>query len=309
MSRTLHIIDQPAEVAEAAVLRLSVDTARLEQQSTPGQHAWLLFGGEATRTAAQAVGLHEGQYRLLPRPAGLHKLLPAALAKPRQLINEAHRVVCWTEGATQITSLLGCAHVARRVEDAKLCDFAKAVIGCALNTPDHDATERDTLRERWGIEEDTTIVALLGDRFDRTDASAAMMTIALTHEALRASQPDCADVRLLCHPMTWRRTDASELSALLSIDHRLIQDEVIAMPWSVLHACDMALAPTPGEAGLSILWAEGMGLSVITPSDAQLPMLAGMQQRIAARSSKPRDLADALTNWVRSRSPVTQPAG
>lgn len=309
MSRTLHIIDQPGEVAEAVVLRLSVDAATLEEQTTPGQHAWLLFGSEATRDAARAIGLHDRQYRLLPKPVGLHKLLPAALAKPRQLINEAHRVVCWTEGATQIASLLGCAHVARRVEDTRLCDFAKAVIACALSTPGNDATTRDSLRERWGVEEGTSVVALLGDRLDRTDASAAMMTIALTHEALRASQPVGADVRLLCHPKTWRRAEASELSALLSIDHLLIQDEGALMPWSVLHACDAALAPAPGEAGLSILWADGLDLPVITPGDAQLPMLDTIEQRIAARSSKPRDLADALTNWVRSRSASLQPAG
>lgn len=304
MSRTLHVIDQPGEIVEAAVLRLSVDAA---QQATDGQatqHAWLLFGGEATRDAAYAVGLNEQQFSLLPKPVGVHKLLPPALAVPKRLVNSAHRVVCWTEGAAQIISLLGCSHVVRRVEHATLGPFAKGLIDRSEVLRDAKNNDRGPHRERWGVAEDTTVIALIGDRFDHIDASAAMMMIALTHEALNAVQPERADVRLLCHPLTHQRAEATSFSSLLSIDHHLIQDEAVALPWSVLNACDAALAPMPSDSGLSILWAEAMGRPFIAPSDPRRPMLDELQHRIPARSSKPSDLADALTRWVRSRVPV-----
>ncbi|MEO0474840.1 MAG: hypothetical protein AAF085_02555 [Planctomycetota bacterium] len=304
MSRTLHVIDQPGEIAEAAVLRLSVDAAQQATSDQATQHAWLLFGGEATRDAADEVGLSEQQFRLLPRPVGVHKLLPAALAVPRRLINTAHRVVCWTEGAAQIISLLGCSHVVRRVEHATLCPFAKGLIDQSEVLRDANNYDRESRRERWGVAEDTTVVALIGDRFDHVDASAAMMMIALTHEALNAVHPERADVRVLCHPLTHQRAEATEFSSLLSIDHHMIQDEAVARPWSVLNACDAALAPMPSDSGLAILWAEAMGLPFIAPSDPRLPMLDELQHRIPARSSKPSDLADALTNWVQSRVPV-----
>jgi len=233
----------------------------------------------------------------------LHKWLPAALAKPRQLLAQAHRVVCWTQGASQIASLVGCAHAKRQVHHATLCPLAQHIIAQAHQAADKPAPiDRDTLRKQWGVEQDTTVVALIGDRFDQINASAAMMTIALTHEALRATQPDRADVRLLCHPLVKGRADAAELCRLLSVDHLLIQDEAVALPWSVLHACDVALAALPQEAGLSMLWAQAMGVPIIATKDHRLPMLEALPQTVPARSRKPRDLADALTRWATHQS-------
>lgn len=299
MTRTLHVIDQPGTAAEAAVLRLSVDAARLEPQGKNDPHAWLLFGGQATRDAARAIGLRDEQVYLFPKPVGLHKLLPAALAKPRQVMDQAHRVLCWTEGATQIASLLGCAHVVRRVHDATLSHFAQRIIQQASrgelgNAPQH----RAMLRKQWGVEEDTRVIALIGDRFDHIDTSDAMMAIALTHEALDAIQPDRADVRLLCHPLAHRRPQASELISLLSFDCHLIQDQAIAMPWSVLSACDAALCPMPEDAGLSMLWAQAMGVPIFLPRSSRLPLLNELEHVIPTRSPKPSAMADALTQWV-----------
>jgi len=306
MSRTLHVIDQPGPIAEAAVLRLSLDSARLDAEGQTDQHAWLLFGGEATRDTAHAIGLHDEQFRLFPEPAGLHRLIPATLAQPRRFMNQAHRVVCWTEGATQIASLIGCAHVVRRVEHAGLCDFAQGIIAQAQRAPtDPMQPSRASLRERWGVEEKTTVIALIGDRFDQIDASAAMMSVALTHEALRAVKPGRADIRLLCHPLTQRRSDASELGGLLKMGHLLIQDDGVSMPWSVLPGCDAALAINPREAGLSILWSQAMVVPIFAPREKQLPMLETLSACFPIRSTKPSDMADALTDWVSAHA--TQP--
>ncbi|MEM9108501.1 MAG: hypothetical protein AAGC72_00565 [Planctomycetota bacterium] len=302
MTRTLHIIDQPGHTAEAAVLRLSVDAAQYEQGKADERHAWLLFGGEATRNATKSVRLSDDQYQLLPMPVGLYQVLPKALDHPRRLVNQAHRVVCWTEGAAQIASRLGCAHVFRRVDDATLCPFAERMIRKAQYAPPTDSVSRQALRERWGLDDSTTVVALLGDRFDQIDASAAMMTVALTHEALRATQPGLADVRLLCHPMANRRSDATEFSELLTLDYLLIQDAQIATPWEVMLGCDVAVAPRFDQAGLSMLWACSTGVPIIVPADRQHPMLDRLSGLIFARTSQPKDQADALTAWLQSHS-------
>lgn len=304
MSRTLHVIDQPGEIAESAVLRLSMDVARDDRQrNAASQHAWLLFGEQATRDAARALGLRDQQFQLFAKPTGLKKILPAAMAKPRQQMASAHRVVCWTEGASQIASLVGCAHVVRHTDKATLCAFAKHIITQTHREAQQaDECDREVRRKRWGVDSNTAVVALLGDRFDQIDASAAMMTVASAYEALQATMPSRADLRLLCHPLTKRRADATELGRLLSQDHLLIQDEAIAMPWSMLHACDLALAPMPSDAGLSMLWAEVMGVPVIVPVIDRMPMIESLEQAMTARSSKPCDLADALTQWASTRA-------
>lgn len=302
MIRTLHVIDQPGETGEALVLRLSVDAARKERQGEREQHAWLLFGGEATRDAARAAGLGDDQYCLSPRPTGLHRLLPIALAQPKRLMHQAHRVMCWTEGAAQVASMLGCAHVVRRCADATLSPFAKRVIEHAYDD-EMQAEMRESLRQRWGVDDGTVVVTLLADHLDAIDSSAAMLAMVFTYEALRALQPDMADVRLLCHPLAERRGEAALFGELLHLPDLLMQDAGVVMPWSVLPGCDMALAPMPVEAGLSILWANTMGVPVITPSDMRLPMLRELEHIVTARSAKPKDLADALTNWVSAHQP------
>ena len=305
MSRTLHVIDQPGQTAEVVVLRLSLDAAR---QDTSHQHAWLLFGGEPTRDAARAVGLRDEQYCLVPKPTGLQKHLPLSLARPRSILNQAHRVVCWTEGATQIVSLLGCANVVRRVEQAGLTEYARQIIVQAHQEQEIDEQpDRQALREKWGVERDTTVVAMIGDRFEGLDASAAMTTIILTHEALLAIDPDHSDVRLLCHPLMKGRIEAVELISLMGLGHLLIQDASVSAPWSMLSACDSALVLKPADAGLSMLWADACGVPIFTPQNDQAPMLSSLSSIVRTRRAKPSDMADTITQWLRNSTPV--PAG
>lgn len=299
MMRILHVIDQQGDVAPAALLRLSADVAHHEHLEQGGAHAWLLLGGESMRDAAYAVGLSPDEFILMPRPIGMRKFLAAFAGRTRQLMAQANRVVCWTEGASQLASVLGCAHAIRRVSDATLCPLARDVITQASGSiVAHNAVDRELLRQRWGFKEQTRVIALIGDHFDQLDMRAAIMAMAFTHEALRAAQPDHSDIRLLCHPLTRRRAEASLFSELLHCDELLFQDAEIAMPWSVLPGCDLALAPWPESAGLSMLWAEAMGVPILTPRDASLPLLEEMNYVVYSRSNKPKDLADALTNWA-----------
>jgi hypothetical protein len=299
MSRTLHVIDEQCGASSSVVLRLSIDAVSQASSQSHDEHAWLLFGGETLREEALALGLLGDRFRLCPLPTGLHTLLPRALARPRELMASSHRVVCWTERAAKIASQLSCAHVTRRVADATLCSTAKRIIDRAQrNRSEAAAIDRSTWRERWGVAEETTVVALLDDGEGRVDASTAAMVIALTHEALVETDPQRSDVRLLCHPLANQRAEASAFLAMLDADRLLIQDDAAASPWSVLHACDLALASSIVGAGLSLLWADAMGVATIVPYARDKTTLDELGNAIFARSSKPRDLADALTKVV-----------
>lgn len=304
MTRTLHVIDQPTEVGEALILRLSVDSARDDaRHNADAKHAWLLIGGEAIRDAAYAAGLDDSDFCLVPRPAGLHLLFPQANRQARERMGRARRVVCWTEGAAEIASLLGCAKVTRRCEQATLCSFAKRLIDAASdNTATIASHQRAPLRERWAVNEDSLVVALLSDHFDSVDSSAALLAMVFTHEVLRAGQSERSDVRLLCHPHAKRRIDAATLSEQLHFPDLLVQDAGLSAPWSVLAGCDVALAPDPGAAGLSLLWANAMGVPIVAPVDGRQPGLSELQQVVASRSCSPKHLAHTLTQWIQSKT-------
>eukprot|EP00752_Nemacystus_decipiens_P013554 g12012.t1 len=280
------------ESVPAAVLKLSFDSVRFGQRGIQDQHAWLLFGGEALRDAARGVGLRDDQYRLLPAPTGLHRLLAPALTTPKRLMQQAHRVVCWTEGAAAIASTMGCAQVVRRIAETTRCDFAQRIIGHAhADAQASMGSLRQELRQRWGVEPGTKVVALLGDLLTSIDTSAAVMTLALTHEALQAIAPEHADIRLLYHPHAKRRSESALFSEQLDLQHLIFQDAEVLMPWSVLPGCDATLALAPEESGLSILWALALGVPVVMPGESSPGTLP-------TRSSKPSDLADALTDWA-----------
>lgn len=257
------------------------------------------------RDAAYAAGLRDGQFTLLPKPIGLHRIWPAACRIPRRLIDEAHRVVCWTEGASQIVSLLGCAHVVRKVEAAACTPFAQQVITASHTSASTEVKTRSMLRERWRVGPDTIVLALLADEVERGDAGSAMMAVALAHEACRATQPGFAELRLLCHPLARQRMQASQLSELLGMDRLLIQDAAIASPWSSLAGCDAGIAPCAEDAGLSILWAQAWGLPTFVPEHGSWSARGFSSRIVSARSGLPRDLADAITAEIKSRAAIS----
>ncbi|MGB0768586.1 MAG: hypothetical protein ACPGYV_12875 [Phycisphaeraceae bacterium] len=309
MTRTLHLIDQPGALPEAMALRLSADAARQARRDRPSRRdAWLLFGGEPMQQAAIAAGLEPSDYRLLPMPTGLRKWLPGAMRSAARCVEQAQRVVCWTEGAAKIASMLNCAEAMRRVDLAKLGAQAKAVIDDAVaHGPSETLGDRDALRRQWGTDDHTVVVALLSDHLDRIDCRGAFLVLAYTREVLRACDPVPRDVRLLCHPLTPHRLEAAELSEMLQNAELILQDPRLATPWSVLAGCDAAIAPVPSDAGLSILWAEAMGVPTITALDDDLAVKDELRHIVPAESGSPKNLAHVLTNWVQSRRPAESP--
>lgn len=310
MVRVLNVFDQPGEAGDPLGLRLSMDAARRDRAAgaTDEEHAWLLIGGEPMVQAARCVGLGgdamRGRVRLMPRVEGFRRFVPGAQRALLALLHQADRVDCWTVGAAALVSRLGCGHAVPRFGQATLCAFAQSVIAdaIALQPPTAD---RAALRERWGVDDATTVVALLADRPEQVDAREPVLAAAFTHEILDAFRPARRDVRVLCHPHNARRAQAHQLSDWMLLPSLFMQDAGVLTPWSVLPGCDLALAPRPIDAGLSILWAGAMGVPVIAPPEPRLPMLAGLPGVLTpCKSERAKHLSFALVEQVLGKNPA-----
>ena len=320
MARVLHLLDEQADESAALALRLSADAARIDPQPHD-RHAWLLLGGESMRHAASAAGIDPACVRQMPRPSGLRKILPGANRALKALINQADRVECWTIGAATLAAQLGCPHARPRLGQATLCGFARGMIQEAVLNPPPlregpgEGAElqsgcmqrRAELRKRWGVEPDTIVVALLADHPARVDAREAMMAVALTFETLAAAKVEQGDVRLLCHPLCKRRSQGNDLADQLSQPQLVLQDAGLLSPWRTLAGCDLAIAPQPRHAGLSILWASALGLPVIAGPEPCLPMLDQMSQVSLVPGSDAKHMAHRLTTWVFAQQPQPTP--
>lgn len=301
MTRVLHVLDQPGQVGETLALRLSVDSARQEAPGTD-QHAWLLLGGEPMRDAARAVGLDDTQFRLLSIPKGFHHWVPGAQRSLQAVFNQADRIECWTVGSATLATRLGCHHAVPRFGQATLCDYARQTIDTAARQSPPQS--RDALRERWGADEKTIIIALLADRPGQVDAREPLLATAFTHEILDAAKYERGDVRLLCHPQSHRRAQASELAYWLELPRLLMQDAALLSPWHVLAGCDVAFAPDPLNAGLSILWAQASGVHVVAPPEPKLPLLDELDNILNARGITAKQLTNPLTDWLFANQPA-----
>ncbi|MFN3168383.1 MAG: hypothetical protein ACE37H_15095 [Phycisphaeraceae bacterium] len=320
MTRVLHLLDEQPGLSSAMAMRLSADAARWDGDADD-RHAWLLIGGESMRDAAASAGVHPDRVRLMPRPDRVRKLVPGAMRKIKALMSRADRVECWTVGAAALASGLGCETAVPRFGQAALCGYAGRVIAeCVKHaTAVSEGAEgvgprqssdrtRDAIRRSWGVEDGTFIVALLADHPARVDAREAFMATAFAFETLAAARAERGDVRLLCHPNALGRNDACELAELLRQPQLVLQDARALAPWSVLTGCDIAVAPDPIDAGLSILWADALGLAVIAPPEPRLELLGGLEHVQPCQSGSAKHLAHRLTRWAFDRQPAAVPS-
>jgi len=317
MTRVLHLLDEPAGESAALALRLSADAARcggLEHE----QHAWLLVGGESIRDAARSAGIDPARTRLMPRPEGVRRCVPGSMRAMKAVMDRADRIECWTVGGAALAARLGCEHAVPRFGQATLCGFAKRIIAQTLKDAgrsragsgtggdsEHSSDRtREAIRRSWGVDDGTFVVALLADQPARVDAREAFMSVAFAFEALAAAKVERGDVRLLCHPSALRRVDANGLAELLKQPQLVLQDPRALSPWAALPGCDFALAPDPMHAGLSILWADALGVPVIAPPEARLEMLGELARVQPCQSGAAKHLAHPLTQWALQRQPA-----
>ncbi len=293
--RVLNLIDQPGAVGETVVMRLSLGAADAGPQGE--DHAWLLLGGEPMRDAAQSAGIDPARVRLMPVPNGVRRTFPGANRRLTAILNQADRVDCWTQGAAELATRLGCSHAIPRFGQATLCRFAKQLI---IASP----SDRAALRDRWHANDDTIIVALLADRPDRVDARGAFLATAFTFETLAAAGAERGDIRLLCHPLTRRRVEGDTLGELLGQPQLVLQDPAALCPWRTLPACDLAIAPDPTHAGLSILWADALGVPVVAPPEPRLDLLGELEHVHPASSNAAKHLAHRMTEWAFGHSSI-----
>ncbi|MCX5660909.1 MAG: glycosyltransferase [Planctomycetota bacterium] len=186
-----------------------------------------------------------------------------------------------------------------------------------------DGSARAALRERWGVEsESTKVVMLLGDPPQAADAVAAMMAVGLAEESYSgaADADSRTEIRLLLHPGQHRRPNAQTTCRFLGRRHRLIQDAAIDRPWEVLPGCDAALAisdqdvangiglapaagsmPGGGSAeggvggGLSLLWAMAANIPIVgEASYAISEIVEDHHSALLTRPGQPKALAHRL---------------
>ena len=314
--RVLNLIDQPGAVGETVVMRLSLGAANAGPQDE--DHAWLLLGGEPMRDAAQSAGIDPARVRLMPVPNGVRWVVPGANRRLMALLDQADRIDCWTQGAAELATRLGCSHAIPRFGQATLCRSAKQLIDEASHhsPPSREVPEevaessiaspgdRAALRDRWHATDDTIIVALLADRPDRVDAREAFLATAFTFETLAAAKAEHGGIRLLCHPLTRRRVEGDTLGELLGQPQLVLQDPAVLCPWRTLPACDLALAPDPTHAGLSILWADALGVPIIAPPEPRLDLLGELEHMRPTSSNVAKHLAYRMTEWAFGHSSI-----
>ncbi|MBB6428696.1 hypothetical protein [Algisphaera agarilytica] len=150
--------------------------------------------------------------------------------------------------------------------------------------------DRASLRERWGVDDEMPVVALLSD--PPTAAQAPSMMTGLNLVSLAADRP----LRLLVHPEQHGRSRTQTLLDRYGEPDRFIQDTQIATPWAVLRGCD-AVMLSEQPAPLSVRYALAAGLPVVAPD---LPLhrealaKAAEGQAHYALTAEPKRMADRL---------------
>ena len=303
MSRVLHVFDQPGQTPHALLLRMSLDVSRRGASDANDKHAWLLIGGEPLLDAAVSVGIARARCRLVARPRGLRRVRLGRSPEIVRLLGEADRVVCWGKHAAELIRGFGFDGEVAMHDPAGVDRLAGECIdpsGVQLPADELAAggPDREAMRASWGAVPESVVVALLADEPGQMDAVAATMTAGLTCEALSAAGATCCDIRVLCHPAAKARLEANALADLLQVPNLLVHDSRLLTPWRCLTGCDLAMAPAPKHAPLSIRWATAMGLRVVVPQAYEPAPGVAAEALISARSHEPKRLAHALTQWV-----------
>ncbi|MEM9883332.1 MAG: hypothetical protein AAF800_10480 [Planctomycetota bacterium] len=151
----------------------------------------------------------------------------------------------------------------------------------------HTQEAREALRRRWGVDDDTPVVAALADPPAAADTMRAAMAVNLVAEAAGR------ELRLLVHPLQHSRARTQDLLDRYGHPDRLIQDAGLAAPWSVLPGLDAVML---GEdpAALSVRYALAAGVPVVAPDTSDHRRAAGDAGVSYALTAEPKRLADRL---------------
>lgn len=159
-----------------------------------------------------------------------------------------------------------------------------------------DAVEfasRESVRQRWEIDDDEFAIGLLSEPLNWADArQAAAMLSRLAHTGRR--------VRLIMHHRAARRGEGDRWLRQLGLDHLVVVDDELAEPWRAVNGLDAAitigdeadeldlsesgspfavltgggrrLRPLPSV--LPLLWAMAAGLPIVAPNCTSIAAIA-----------------------------------
>ncbi len=124
-----------------------------------------------------------------------------------------------------------------------------------------ELARRSALRKAWNAkDQNVKILALLSDPSERSDAAAAGMAMTMAQESQAAAG---FDLRMLVHPNQTHRYRCQYTQHHLGRRASIIQEAALDQPWTVLPACDLALAVGSGAGGLSLLWAMAGNIPIV----------------------------------------------
>jgi hypothetical protein len=97
-----------------------------------------------------------------------------------------------------------------------------------------DPSGRSSLREQWQLDENDRVAALLADSTTAMDAAKALVAVGLAAETGRPW-------RLLLHPQAAGVDRAVRIAEAMGRAERLLFDQRLLEPWSILPGCDAAV--------------------------------------------------------------------
>jgi glycosyltransferase involved in cell wall biosynthesis len=208
-------------------------------------HAWTLPAADLAVLAARR------------RP-----VLASAMVEPARLGGPLEAWCLRRLRRRQVPVLAATAAVRSRLETAGWDRGLLSLLPPAVDVEAIGLEQRALLRERWGADETTFVVALLGEPAAWADgrfAINAMGRMALTGR----------DVRLVLHHAATSVDDLRRWLARLGIGGIVIVDDSVAEPWRVVAGLDAALIASrsgsraAGPAVTPVLWAMAAGLPVV----------------------------------------------
>ncbi len=118
------------------------------------------------------------------------------------------------------------------IEPERLTDFPPAVDPASSTLVE----KRDSLRQRWGVEDGTFVVGLLSEPPRWADAGRAVTVLSLVVNTGR-------NVRLIAHPACRGRVQSEQWASQIGLPGLIRVDEGLAEPWRVVGGLDAALFP------------------------------------------------------------------
>jgi glycosyltransferase involved in cell wall biosynthesis len=297
--RILHLIDPASPGGGPGTLRLIAEAL---PRTTGAVHDLLIVGNSRHLAMARRCGLDprgritaplnrpalargglqaylaswepvHGQYDLLHAwtlPAarlgrfGLGRramLATALLPPPPERGGIAARVLAPLRGRP-MPVLAGTAHIRRTLEAAGWDPDLITLMPPAVDGDAIGPEQRTLLRQGWGADETTFVVALLGEPSAWADGKLAINAVGrvvLTGK----------DVRLILDHRTASTDDLRSWLGRLGVDQFVVIDDAVAEPWRVVAGIDAALVASrhgarPAEPAVSsMLWVMAAGVPVI----------------------------------------------